>query len=69
MCIYSPTRLFFLSVPLSATSDSLILFAQHDLALNSRDPVSPAEQGARQKKLTLTSLPSPKFILIPRMSG
>lgn len=60
---------FFLSFPLSTTLDSLILFVQQNLALNSRDPVSPREQGARQKKLTLHSLPSPTFIFIPHMVG
>lgn len=58
---------FFLSFLLSMRPDSPILFAQHDLALNSRDPVSPVEQGARQKKFALPSLPSPDFILIPHM--
>lgn len=64
---------YFFSFPLATTSDSLILFVQNDVTLNSRDSVSPGEQEARQKKLwaalSLPSLPSVTFILIPHMVG
>lgn len=55
----------FFPFPSSTTPDSFILFVQQNLALNSRDTVSAGEQGARQKKLTLPSLPSLSSILIP----
>lgn len=55
---------FFFSFHPSTNTDSLILFVQQNLALNGRDAVSLRGQGARQKKLTLPSLPSLAFIFI-----